>query len=202
MRPLLATVLALTLVISVPVWGFDWSHAATTIAKSTVVIQHKVHGLNKYQTVCTGFVTGFEEITTADHCYGSDMRVDGMAAIEVGHDLEFDLMILKVPGLRKVPVLFNPIPVEVGKEIAAYGHAYGGSDMTLKTGNVGKHDRHNYEVTFDSTYIGGMSGAPVIDTGGMVVGIVQSSNSNLGLGADSEAILWFIGMVRYNNVHQ
>ena len=200
MRILLSLVLALALVLPFPAWAFDWSRVVERLSKSVVALSAKTHGVNSYPVHCAGFVVQPELVLSADHCYAENLRVDGLVAIELGHGLESDLTLLRVIGLRKEPVTFSTTPIAVGKEIMAYGHAYGATQPILRAGNVAAHDtKHYYTIIFDKTYIGGMSGAPVVNTSGDVVGIVQMRNTDVGIGVDAEAILWFINAVQSNS---
>ena len=200
MRILLSLVLALALVLPFPAWAFDWSGVAKRVAKSIVALSTKEHGTIRYPIHCTGFMVQPELVISADHCYAEDLRVNGLVATELGHSVDYDLMLLRVVGLRNDPVVFGATPVAVGKEIMTYGYAYGGPVPMLRAGNVASHDtKHYYSIVFDKSYIPGMSGGPVVNTNGEVVGIVQGRTEEIGVGVDAEAILWFIGIVQNTN---
>lgn len=133
---------------------------------------------------CSGFQIAPKRIMTAAHCIGDDMKADGMPIKVLNKNEYFDLALLE--GGSNRPVLaFKEKQVEPNEQLLAFGYGFGWNKLTIM------HERvflTNYHVVEDGAagfivqggYIGGMSGGPVTDLDGKVVGVVQRGNSQIG----------------------
>lgn len=130
-------------------------------------------------SVCTGFAVGLTWVATAGHCLPEDDKieilVDGIPSHVIKHDKRFAL--LDVP-LGKYPVLrLRKGRPAVGDEVTTFGYAYGLPLMTLKR-HVAAWCGCDYADTdhlmMDGEIGNGMSGGPVIDVNGELVGMNQA----------------------------
>ncbi len=144
---------------------------------------------------CTGFAIAKRRVLTAAHCNGKDMTADGIHAILLKADVQSDLMLLEV-GTGRKPMTFRDTPVVRFEELTAIGYGYGWHYLTVLTVHPILVD-----VTVEGMapgmfvqggYIGGMSGGPVIDMDGYVVGIVQRTSEGVGYGVTALTIKAFL----------
>lgn len=143
---------------------------------------------------CTAFSVDDrrQAFLTAAHCEGPDLLVDDSPAVTVFYNREYDVMVLAAPAVRK-PAL-HPAQAQTGDAIAAYGHAYGWPIAQVRRGTVALADvgipglPGRWLVT-DFHLVGGMSGGPIVDTGGRVVAMTQRSNEYSGLGRPVQDVL-------------
>jgi S1-C subfamily serine protease len=146
---------------------------------------------------CTGFVVQTHLVLTANHCVGEKMTVDGAPVKVVKADAVNDLALL-YSDTKKLPLGIRILPVARFEMLTAIGHAYGWADLLalaervlLISGSVS--DDTPRGIIVQPGYIGGMSGGPVVDADGLVVGIVQRGSDAIGYGVDASVILAFVG---------
>lgn len=146
--------------------------------------------------ICTGFQVAPGRIMTAAHCVGDDMKADGMAVKVISADKYFDLALLS-GGLNRPALKFRERAVERFEQLISLGYGYGWNKLTIMTHEV---MIPNYRVVDQVAvgmivrggYIGGMSGGPVVDQSGLVVGVVQMSNSQVGFSVGTTVIKTFL----------
>lgn len=145
---------------------------------------------------CTGFQIAPDKIMTAAHCLGDDMKADGQPVKILAGDKYFDLALLE--GGSNRPILqFRDKEVERWEALKSLGYGYGWNRLTVLDNKV---ILTRYKVVEDGPvgivvqggYIGGMSGGPLVDLSGKVVGVVQRSNNQIGYSVGSTIIKAFL----------
>src|SRR3990167_4712287 len=189
MKQALLSAIAALLLVAAPAFAMDWSAAAAKMMASSVEIKDK-----SGQTYCTGFVIDNERdfVLTADHCMheanGADSAavVEGKNAWEIQGDGLFDYAVLNIPGIDK-PALRPPTkPLKTGNQVGSFGFGAGINPGMFRTAYVAAAKMVLFKmpgtfVVYDTTFIGGMSGGPIVDTNGRVVGMVQFDIMSRGL---------------------
>lgn len=204
---LLATLLSLLIILPSPVrgGGVDWNKATRIVKDSTVRLTFPVELKNpstgetiQLAAVCSGFVinTQLEYVMSANHCWGPGVTVDGKAADVMFWDKDADVLVLRVEGLEKKALKPSTKPLTIGMPIAAFGYARGSKFPTLRVGVISAVDAvfPAWDLTgtwlvIDTPYIGGMSGGPVYDISGHIVGIVQRASEAEGIGRSISDLL-------------
>lgn len=156
--------------------------------------------LDDIEYFCTGEVIAPHRVLTAAHCVGDNMAADG---IPVGtgilaYSKYFDLALLDVKT-EKPALALRRLPIARFEDLSAIGYGWGLSHMfALKVNpfltNMKMPDENPSapEMLAQWGYVGGMSGGPVIDSRGLMVGIVQRTGDGVGLGVDVLQIEAFI----------
>jgi S1-C subfamily serine protease len=150
-----------------------------------------------HESDCTGFVVAPQVIVTAAHCVDGDEAalVDGVAGKRTKVDETVDLALVSAP-IVKHSLLLRRSPIRTFESLIAIGYAWGRDRRTvlLETAmdNAAADETHAPGVFVQGGYLPGMSGAPLIDTDGLVVGIVQTSAHNVGYGVGARVIQAFI----------
>lgn len=157
---------------------------------------------------CTGFVVRPHVVLTAKHCLGTAMALDGNTKVGVLRmsDDSVDLALLSTESTK--PALeFDPLPLHRGQEITGFGYGFGFTRILWTTGKVmlvdyappaepGTDGEPVEQMTpgiwIDHGYHGGMSGGPVVNADGEVVGIVQRSGDGVGYGVGELVIRAFM----------
>lgn len=151
-------------------------HASPPLPLSDVVIVETIAG-----TRCAGSLVG-EFVLTAAHCVPIQPAIvtmrDGLASLGdvVAIDSETDVAVLRT-GLPPGRLSIGPAP-RAGDEVTAIGHP-DGARWAAMHGSVAIARRWIREtparehVLLDLAAIGGMSGGPVLDARGRVVGVMS-----------------------------
>lgn len=141
--------------------------------------------------VCTGFVVSATrgEALTAAHCLpqdGEDLIVDGELSYVVRQSDLFALV--SVEKMKKPPLSIRKREAEVGEESFTFGYAWG-QMLVFHRWVAGFLEG---DVAFDGPLAPGMSGGPVVDLKGDVIGINQASNDRVGVACGVKEIQAFL----------
>lgn len=147
---------------------------------------------------CSGSVIDVARkyVLTAEHCAGTNIFADRVAATIVSKDSDEDLMILKVPELdpaRTALTLAARNP-EIQVQVLSCGFGYALKRPFWRSARITDTEIvvPGLTSTFigtDAPFIGGMSGGPVLDVAGNIVAIVQRGDGGaLGIGVGAETI--------------
>ena len=175
------------------VGAFEWAGVAKRVQASVVSLS-TVEG----DIYCTGFVIDNRRdfVMTAAHCvepkwiYSKGLVIDKRNAWVIWQDNAADLAVLQAPGVNRKELAVGNEP-EVGQDVAAFGFGYGIKGLGMfRSGEVSSTGVEFPEykempgkwVMYNFAFISGMSGGPITDMDGKVVGIVQRSNDVIGLG--------------------
>jgi V8-like Glu-specific endopeptidase len=144
---------------------------------------------------CTGFSVGIVWILTAEHCApeGEDVLVDGAPAKVVKrNDM---LVLLQIEASRYQVLNVEKKRPKVGERTATVGFIYMMPEMTIYRNvagycqcEFGEHEN----MLMDAPAGGGMSGAPVLNEKGDVVGLHQASKGIIGFETTGKDIKDFI----------
>ena len=190
--------LALVLCLSSTGLGFGDSHEAVVRHTEASVLRiagtmnrMTVYGPMAGPYVCSGFVIAPERVLMAEHCIGQSMTADGLDVQVLKVDEFYDLALLSVRTPKK-PLDLSNKTLERGDAVTGMGYGWGFTRVIAIEGIVTLVD---YQVPpepdnkpmppinfFQGGYVGGMSGGPIIDERGQVVGVVQMSGDGVGLG--------------------
>lgn len=152
------------------------------VQRSIVRISRVMTEDGKQKTAtCTGFVTSASrgEVLTARHCVGDDpheeLYVDGQESEVIRVNDMFALV--RIEPMTKPPIEWGILP-QVGDQVITYGYGYG--FMLVLKRNVARIDG-GQDIVTDGPLVPGMSGGPVVDRNGRVVGINQASSEVIGV---------------------
>lgn len=148
---------------------------------------------------CTGFQIQPTQILTANHCVHEDMRADGHTPKVLRTDGYYDLALLEVKESKRPLLSLRDYPLDRGEKLVAIGYANGFPLLTqldvkvLQIAFTPNFDKIPPGIYVSPGYIGGMSGGPVIDAYGQVVGMVQRGmEDNQGYGVGTEIMRAFL----------
>lgn len=142
---------------------------------------------------CTGFKVGIVWVVTAEHC----VPPKGVnAPVFVGdHEarivkIDGDLAMLEIPQNDEITILqvakSNP---SIGTPVMVLGYAWATS-LHVFSRHVAAYE-HGW-LTIDGPVAPGMSGGPIIDDKGKVVGLVQAASPIIGLNCTAKELRDFI----------
>ena len=199
MKRILAILVATLLITAQTVAASTWSTVVDLLALSTVQLANW-----NGERFCSGFVIDNDRdyVLTALHCVDSQWALKGGIYIDtlptevVAREPTLDVAILKVAGINRPALQPNVNGIQVGDEVGAYGFGYGFPKAQFRAGvisavvvNLSGYVDDPYLTAYptsvwfvtDQPYIGGMSGGPIVDRSGKVVGIVQWSNDYMSM---------------------
>lgn len=146
---------------------------------------------NPQTHTCTGFVVDSARglAVTAAHCItDGENFVDGEPTTVVR--MKSDLALIRVPVMSKPPLRVRSDDPVLGEGIVSVGFGYG--DLTVLSRGVAGYDSEDGYLYVDGPLIPGMSGGPILDARGEVVGVNQKSNSITGLACPPSEIRAFL----------
>lgn len=148
--------------------------------------------------VCTGEVVRPYRALTASHCMAENMLADGGPVEIIQIDPVADLMLLAL-STSKPPIVLATRPIQRFQQLTAIGYAHGSTLLTplgvhvLTIGVSPLSTILPAGLTVQGQYIAGMSGGPVVDDRGEMVGIIQqASDEGMGYGVDVQTIRAFL----------
>jgi S1-C subfamily serine protease len=189
----IAAAAVLSLFLLSPISAQDWSLVTERVEASLVRVTHQ-GTLQKGQHICAGFVVNElrGNVLTAYHCLldtnqdtkesklNPYFQVDGMPSYVVSEFPDDDIVIVALPLLGKPSLDYRRKPLRKGLPVAALGFAYGLPTSTLLTGMIASPEadwgKEGVWLTVDRHSIGGMSGGPMFDEEGRVVGVMQKTD--------------------------
>lgn len=151
---------------------------------------------NKDGMICTGFSVGIMWVITAKHCLppnGVDITVNGDPARVVKSNDAFALLEVQA---GKYPILqLRKDQPKVGEAVTSFGFPYGFPLMSFQR-HIAAYCECDYakgdHLIMDGRIGSGMSGGPVIDETGKVVGLNQAGVETITIACTAEEISKFI----------
>lgn len=149
---------------------------------------------------CTAFAIAQRMYLTADHCTPGqadwDFMMDGHKAFVVKADETTDLAIV-MTDIDKPILSLREAPLVIDEDVKAMGYAYGFLQpitIALKTQILEYTlEESIYPGTiFTPGVIGGMSGGPIFDHQGRIIGIVQRGSAMIAYGVSNKTLREFI----------
>ena len=186
-RMLLLTLLAISLVFCS---GFGRRPSLVErVLRSVVAVTFTTDDGNP--RLCTGFVVNTRrgEVLTARHCLNPDgeVRVDDKPSQVLKKDDAFAL--LSIHPMSRPSMDIRTKPLLIGERVFTFGFGYG----MLEVFGRGIAVKHEGDIGMDGPILPGMSGGPVVDMEGKVVGINQSSNGMMGIACGQDELKTFLG---------
>ncbi len=189
------------------------SHAAPLVTPTPPVnpTQLVMHSLVRISAIsddgmvgwsCTGWAIAPRKFMTAAHCTlplaeeHARLFADGRPALVIKEDEATDLAVVVV-DLDRPALEIRITPLTVGEKVLSSGYAYGWMNPITFAHVV---ELLNFRIEEDiypgmivrDGFIGGMSGGPIYDVNGKVVGMVQRSTVQVGYGVEAATILAFL----------
>ncbi len=145
---------------------------------------------------CSAFSIDVRKFVTAAHCIGESMKVDGHPAFVIAQDKQLDLALLVADYVRPALMVRNT-PLQREEHTIGLGYGFSWLYPTITHHQVMILDFSPWPevmpgVWYSGAFIGGMSGGPVIDGDGVVVGVVQRGSDVVGYGVNAATLLAFL----------
>ena len=201
MRKVLLLTLALILASTTPAF----SQPPTIIERarlSTVKIEVPTGVGDEQVYFCTGVIVGIIRVVAADHCVPPDYHtilvngVPGSKVVKRKVDrAAYDgLILLDVPSGLGPIIKIAPREPKVGDLVTTLGYVDTGGNYVALRRSVASYGIPPTDkiMALDGTLVKGMSGGPVINEQGELVGINQSVAGGLGLTTRLKAIREFL----------
>lgn len=152
-----------------------------------------------FEYVCTGEVIGVHRVLTAAHCLGDVITADGLPVKVLARNEDVDLMLLDTPTTKPAMPLRDATVVR-RELVTGVGYGYGLSTLTVLDATVILVDRPSPfaddptppGITVDRSWLHGMSGGPLVDLDGQMVGILQETDGHTGYGVGTLIIRAFL----------
>lgn len=195
MRALLLALLLLTPACAHPL-QLATPKSSSTLAQEAwrSIVQVSFQDEEKKTHICAGFVVDASRgyVLTAAHCApptAEELLVEGEPTTRVAENEVFAL--LTIDPMSKPPLEVRKDPTRLGEEVLSLGFGYE-RQMVLR--RVISSIREG-DYLLDGVLVPGMSGGPVVDQEGRVVGLNQASNASVGVICGEKEILEFLRSV-------
>jgi S1-C subfamily serine protease len=178
------------LVFQAPMFGTtDWTVIAEKLEQSVMQISAD----------CSAFAIDEERdfALTAKHCTNEDPTKPTIVGLipssVVADDVQFDLTVLRVPGMEAKALKLAADEPKAGTEVGTWGYGYGLKRAMFRHAWIGNR-RMNFPgldgewIMFDNSYVGGQSGSPIVNAAGEIVAIVQMTTDRVGFGRGADII--------------
>lgn len=142
------------------------------------------------QHSCTGFIVDAAKglVLTAEHCVEKDENyVNGLLSDVIKKDSH--LALLKVPSMMGPPLDIRKDKLERGEQVIAMGWGYGILGGSLR---MVYNSNYDGELILDGALSPGMSGGPIVDMEGKVVGVSQAAFQGIAAGCNQDSIRKFL----------
>lgn len=162
---------------------------AHTLAPAISRAKESVLRVESRTGYCTGFVVGMTRVITAEHCIEeaeNEAIVGGLPGRVVKRNGDFILLEIPDTGFRPLPLAKSVLH---GEDVATLGYARG-SNLHIYGRHVAAFDRG--QIVLDGRITPGMSGGPVLNTTGEVVGLNQSTTEDRGFACPVHEIRDFV----------
>lgn len=179
-------------------------HASASIVRITGTIHLDnpleifFYGTDTVYYVCSGFVIAPHRVLTANHCLeDKHLLVDGKPVSILKAEKFVDLALLSVDDTDKPVLTVRAEPVERFEKVTSIGYGYGFTKLLATDHKVILVDYKADKslppmIIVEHPYIGGMSGGPLVDMDGNVVGVIQDSSNEAGFSVNSLTIRVFL----------
>lgn len=185
-RILTTLLLALSLLIpsTQPTAAAPTTSFVDQILRSTIRVEYSPE--EKQHAICTGSVVSASKGIgiTATHCIDPDgqLYVDGHPekVIKSGETMT----LISVPVMTKPPLALREDEVAIGEDVWTFGYAWG--NMMVFHRVIAAYQELN--LLTDGPLAPGMSGGPVVDAKGRLVGVNQAANEVIGVASGVKEI--------------
>lgn len=165
--------------------------------ESTITrVEHSIVRVTNSAGSCTGFVVARNRVLTAQHCVGESMKAGEYPVNAVVADEVLDLALLRVIATQE-PLQLRDTVVQPFEELTAIGYAFDfprvmALSVRAVIVGIAPSPAMVPGLLVQGESIGGMSGGPIVDRDGRVVGMVQRGNAGTGYGVMVDAMREFL----------
>lgn len=154
-------------------------------------------GAQQVTYTCSGEVIAINRVLTAAHCVGEKLLSDGTVATPLSVNEDMDLALLQTKT-SKPALVRRETQVLRYEPLTAIGYAWGLTSLSALSVtpfliDITPEKGLSPGILVQPAYIGGMSGGPVVDESGQMIGIVQASTpEGVGYGVGVKLIEAFL----------
>ncbi len=172
----------------------DWGGTVALVQPSVVRLSYPIPATEKAPErvgVCSGFVISHIDnssvVMTAHHCLDPKLTANGYPVVVMLAHEEKGVAILRVPLLLRPVLRPNRSHLKQGHPAAAVGFAFSLGDVMSLPGyithpSIDVHDTGQRMLVTNACFIPGMSGGPIIDYSGRVIGLIESYHPDYCVG--------------------